>query len=170
MTQSFLKGTFFMRHPTPYISMYKSKKISDGDPDPLWKRILIHISGRLDSIFNKHFLFTFKISKTFVFFFWTSSEYLTRYGHVSVFKIHFQGSVVKIDPCLYFFEYSPNVLKKKIKVLDAFNTDNFVFYEYYYRIKSSRDMDSCRSFSLLKAIAKRLSLLFAIAFIIYNII
>ena len=27
------------------------------------------------------------------------------------------------DPCLYFFEYSPEVLKKKTKVLDIFNTD-----------------------------------------------
>ena len=50
-----------------------------------------------------------KIPKTFVFFLRTSSEYLTKYG---------QGSVVKTDPCLYFFEYSPDVLKKKTKVLD----------------------------------------------------
>ena len=62
----------------------------------------------------KHILSVFKISKTFVFFFRTSSEYLTRYG---------QGSVVKTDPCLYVFEYSPYILKKKTKVLDIFNTD-----------------------------------------------
>ena len=37
--------------------------------------------------------------------------------------IRFQGSFVKTDPCLYFFEYSPDVLKKKTKVLDIFNTD-----------------------------------------------
>ena len=47
----------------------------------------------------------------------------TRYGQGSVFKIRFQGSVVKTDPCLYFFEYSPDVLKKKTKVLDIFNTN-----------------------------------------------
>ena len=98
---------------------------SYGDPDPLWKQILIHISGGLDSIliFIKHFLSVLKISKIFVFFLRTSSEYLTRYGQGSVFKIRFQGSVVKTDPCLYFFEYSPDVLKKKTKVLDIFNTD-----------------------------------------------
>jgi hypothetical protein len=28
-----------------------------------------------------------------------------------------------MNPCLYFFEYSYDVLKKKIKVLDIFNTD-----------------------------------------------
>ena len=48
-----------------------------------------------------------------------SSEYL-RYGQGSVFKISFQGSVVKTDPCLYFFEYSPDVL-------DIFNTDKKCF-------------------------------------------
>ena len=52
-----------------------------------------------------------------------SSKYLTRYGQGSVFNIRFQGSVEIMDPCLYFFEYSPNVLKKKIKVLDILNTD-----------------------------------------------
>ena len=51
------------------------------------------------------------------------SEFLTRYGQGSVFEIRFQGSVVKTDPCLYFFEYSPNVLKKKKKVINIFNTD-----------------------------------------------
>ena len=35
----------------------------------------------------------------------------------------FLGSVVKMDPCLYFFEYSPDVLQKKTKVLDIFDTD-----------------------------------------------
>ena len=43
------------------------------------------------------FLSVFKISKIFVFFLRTSSEYLTRYGQGSVFKIRFQGSVFK-DP------------------------------------------------------------------------
>ena len=61
-----------------------------------------------------YFFVSNKISKTFVFFLRTSSEYLTRYG---------QGSVVKMDPCLCIFEYSPDVLKKKSKVLDISNTD-----------------------------------------------
>ena len=47
-------------------------------------------------------------------------EYLTRYR---------QGSVVKTDPCLYFFEYSSYVLKKKTKVLEIFNIDNNVLYK-----------------------------------------
>ena len=51
-----------------------------------------------------------------------SSEYLTRYGQGLVFKIFFQGSVVKMDPCPYLFEYSPDFLKKKTRVLDIFNT------------------------------------------------
>ena len=38
-------------------------------------------------------------------------------------KDPFSRSVVKTDPCLYFFEYSPDVLKKKTKVLEIFNTD-----------------------------------------------
>ena len=37
-------------------------------------------------------------------------------------KDPFLRSVFK-DPCLYFFEYSPDVLKKKTKVLDISNTD-----------------------------------------------
>ena len=70
-----------------------------------------------------------KISKTFVFFLRTSIEYLTRYGQGSVFKIHFQGFVEKNDPCQYLFEYSPDVFKKKTKVLDIFNTDKKMFYK-----------------------------------------
>ena len=91
--------------------------------------ILIHISWGLNSIlfFVKPFLSVFKISKTLVFFLRTSSEYLTRYGQGSVFKIRFQGSVEITDPCLYFFEFSPDVLKKKTKVLDIFNTDKKCF-------------------------------------------
>ena len=79
----------------------------------------------LDSrlFFIKHYLSVLKISKTFVFFLRTSSEYLTRYGQGPVFKIRFEGSVVKTDPCLYFFEYSHDVLKKKTKVLDIFNRE-----------------------------------------------
>ena len=56
-----------------------------------------------------------KIPKTFVFFLRTSSEYLTKYGQGSVSKILFQGYLVKTDPCLYIFEYSPAILKKKTK-------------------------------------------------------
>ena len=48
-------------------------------------------------------------------------------GQGPVFKIHFQGSVKKPDPCLYFFEYSPDVLKKKTKVLDILNMDKKCF-------------------------------------------
>ena len=70
----------------------------------------------------KIFLSVLKISKTFVFFLRTSSEYLTRYGQGSVFKIRFQGSIVKTDPCLYFFEYSPYDLKKKEVYIDILNT------------------------------------------------
>ena len=55
------------------------------------------------------------------------NEYLTKYGQGSVFKIRFQGSIVKTDPCLCFFEYSPEFLKRKIKVLDIFNTDKKCF-------------------------------------------
>ena len=32
-----------------------------------------------------------------------------------------------MDPCRYFFEYSPGVLKKKTKVLDIFNTNKKYF-------------------------------------------
>ena len=77
--------------------------------------------------FIKHFLSVLKISKTFVVFLRTSSEYLIRYRQGSVFNIIFQGSVVKTDPCLYIFEYSPDVLKKKARVLDLFNMDKKCF-------------------------------------------
>ena len=55
---------------------------SDGDPLIIRERILIHISGGLDSIriFKRHFLSVLKISKTFVFFLRRSSNFLTRYG------------------------------------------------------------------------------------------
>ena len=69
----------------------------------------------------------FKISKTFVFLLRTSSEYLTRYRQGSAFKVRFQGSVEKPDPCLYFIDYSPDVLKKKTKCLDVFNKDKKCF-------------------------------------------
>jgi hypothetical protein len=64
------------------VSKILQVKISDGDPLISRKRILIYISGGLNSIlfFIKHFLSLLKISKTFVFFLRTSSEYLTRFG------------------------------------------------------------------------------------------
>ena len=99
---------------------WRSVDFKKTDPYPYLRRASI-------LIFSKHFLSTFKISKTFVFFLRTSSEYLTRHGQGSVFKIRFQGSVKKPDPCLYFFEYSPDVLKKKTKVLDILNTDKKCF-------------------------------------------
>ena len=58
-----------------------------------------------------------------------SGEYLTRYGQGSDFEIRFQGSVVKTDPCPYLFEYLPDVLKKKTRVLDFFNIDKNVSYK-----------------------------------------
>jgi hypothetical protein len=78
-------------------------KISDGDPFISRKRIFIHISWGLNSIFFllTFFLSVFQISKK-IFFLRTSSEYLTRYGQGFIFKIHFQGSVEITDPCLYF--------------------------------------------------------------------
>ena len=59
-----------------------------------------------------------KISKTFIFFLIMSGECLTRYRQGSVFEIRFQGAVVKTDPCPYLFEFSPDVLNKKTRVLD----------------------------------------------------
>ena len=65
---------------------------SDGDPLISRKRLLNHISGGLDSILIliKHFLSVLKISKTFIFFLKTSSEYLTRYGQGSVLRSVFK--------------------------------------------------------------------------------
>ena len=69
----------------------------------------------LDSIliFIKHFLSVLKISETFAFFLRTSSEYLTRYGQGSVFKICFSISLN-----IYLM-----LLRQKTKVLDILNTD-----------------------------------------------
>ena len=87
---------------------------SDGDPLISRKRILIHISGGLDSIliFIKHFLSVLKISKTFVFSLRTSDEYPKKYR---------QGSVFATDPCPYIVKNSLDVLKKKTKALVIFN-------------------------------------------------
>ena len=74
-----------------------------------------------DSIlFSKdNFLSVLKISKTFDFFLRTPSEYLTRYGQGSAFKIRSQGS-------LSIF------LKKKTKVIDIFNMDKNVLWKLIY--------------------------------------
>ena len=73
--------------------VYLEVEGSDGDLFISRKRILFHISKGLNSIFYfvKHFLSTLKISKNYVFFLRTSSEYLTRCGQGPVFKIRFQG-------------------------------------------------------------------------------
>ena len=47
-------------------------------------------------------------------------------GQGSVLKIRFQSSLVKTDPCPYLLKYSPDVLKKKTRVLDIFHTDKNV--------------------------------------------
>ena len=102
---------------------------SDGVPFFSRKRILIHIFRVIDYtlIFIKHFLPVLEISKTFVFFLWASGEYWTRLGQGSVFKIRFQGSVVKTDPCPYLVKYSPDVLKNNTKDFDIFNKDKKCF-------------------------------------------
>ena len=100
---------------------WRSFNFNKTDPYPYLLRTKFYI------FFVKHFLSVLKISKIFVFCLRTSSEYLTRYWQGSVFKIRFQGSVEITDSCPYFIKYSPDVLKKKIKVLDIFNTDKKCF-------------------------------------------
>ena len=41
--------------------------------------------------------------------------------------IHIFQGLVKTDPCLYLVKYSPDVLKKIIKVLEIFNTNKKCF-------------------------------------------
>ena len=45
------------------------------------------------------------------------------------FKIRFQGSFAKIEPCPYLLEYSPDVLKKKTRILVIFYTDKKIFIQ-----------------------------------------
>ena len=106
---------------------------SDGDLLISRKRILIYISGGLDSIviFIKPVLSVLKLSKTFDFFLRTSGEYSKKYR---------QGSVISTDPCPYLVKYSLDVLKKKTKFLDILITDKKCLTKKY-RIKSSGDMD-----------------------------
>ena len=76
--------------------------ISGGDPDLLWKRL----TDPCPYLWRTWFYINFH--KTFL-------------SVLKNLKLLF-SSVVKTDPCLYFFEYSPDVLKKKKNVLDIFNT------------------------------------------------
>jgi hypothetical protein len=47
-----------------------------------------------------------------------------------------------MDPCLYFFEYLPDVFKKKTKVLDIFDADKNISMKIIIESSpSSRDMD-----------------------------
>ena len=85
-----------------------------------------------------------KFFKTFVFL-RTLSEYLTIYGHGTVYKISFQRSYVKTDTLLYFFEYSADVLKNKSKVLDIFNT-----YGQKFLIKSELNAVVVLSINLIQ--------------------
>ena len=75
----------------------------------------------------KHLLFVLKISKTLVFFSGTSGEYLKRYGQESVFTTDPWKRISKTNPCPYLVQYSPDVLKKKTKVLYIFDTDKKCF-------------------------------------------
>jgi hypothetical protein len=62
------------------------------------------------------FLSVLKISNTFVFFLRTSDEYFTSYGQGSL-----KTDLKKKDPSPNLVKYSPDVLKKKTKVLDIIN-------------------------------------------------
>ena len=105
--------------------------ISDGDPDLLWKLILIHVAYLWRTCFyinfHKTFFFALKISKTFVFYRRTSGEYLKKYRQWSVFLTDPWKRSLKTDPCLYLVKYSSDFLKKKTKVLDIFDTDKNCF-------------------------------------------
>ena len=94
---------------------------SDGDPLISRKRILIHISGGLDSILIliKHFLSVLKISKTVVFFLRTSGEYSKKYRQGFVISTNPWKRILKTDPCPYLVRYSLDVLT----ILDIFKTD-----------------------------------------------
>ena len=88
----------------------------------------LHISEGLDSIliFIKHFLSVLRIYKTFVFFIRMSGEYSKKYWQGSIFSTDPCKRILKTDPCPYLVKYSIDVLKKKTKVLDIFNTDKNV--------------------------------------------
>jgi hypothetical protein len=49
---------------------------------------------------------------------------------------------VKTDPCLYFIKYSPDVLKKKTKVIDIFTKNKKYFMKINIESRIySRDID-----------------------------
>ena len=106
------------------------------------------------------FLSVLKISKTFVFFIRTSNEYLKRYGQGSAFTMDPWKRIFKTHPCPYLHIYSHDVLKKKTKFLDIFNTDknNFIKNnieasprEIWIRI---RFLEICGSPSLIRTHSK----------------
>ena len=111
-------------HSSAYPNILEQILSSDGDPLISRKRILIHISGGLDSIliFSKHFLFILKISKTYVFFLRMSGEYLKKYRQGSFISTDPWKWILKTDPCPFLVKYSLDVLKKKTKLL-YFNTN-----------------------------------------------
>ena len=45
------------------------------------------------------------------------------------------------DPCPYDVKYSPDVLQKKTKVIDTYNTDKNCFHSFLCRIKPWGDID-----------------------------
>ena len=108
-----------------FIFYIERVQISDGDPDPLWKRIFVHISNGLDSILIiiKPFLSVLKISGTFVFFLRTSGEYWKNYRKEYIFNTDSWKRI----------EYSLKLLKKYF-----WYWQQNVLWDYY---KSSRDMD-----------------------------
>ena len=68
----------------------------------------------------------------------TLFEYSKKYR--SVFTTDPWKRSSKTDPCPYQVKYSLDVLQKKTKVLDIFDTAK-MFYKKKYRNKSSGDMD-----------------------------
>ena len=71
-------------------------------------------------ILMKYFLSVLKISKILVFFLITSGDYLMRY------RDPFSQRIFKNGSCSKIVKYSHDVLKKKTKVRDNFNTDKNV--------------------------------------------
>ena len=67
-----------------------------------------------------------EISKTLVFFLRTSGEYSKRYEQGFVFTTDPSKRILKTVPCPYLVKYSLDVLKKKTKDLDIFDTDKNV--------------------------------------------
>jgi hypothetical protein len=109
-----MKWFWFNLKNCHFIANYDYAHIcSDGDPLIARKQILFQISWGLDSkvIFKKHGLSVLKISKTFVFFWRTSGEYLKKYIQGSVISTDPWKRILKTDPCPYLVKYS-RVLEK----------------------------------------------------------